>query len=554
MPAWNLDLWNRKNKEDPSAEFLNPQGTIDSLYDSVPDDLRTADGKKIVLRKPCLSNGNCGSGFSCIGGWCTNPYNDRGASNPGDCGPDKPNTPCKETFRVECSQPGSGCYYDKLKEGCCGNTTCYRVGAGVVTCECDDDGTRQKPCNKFCTNYWQANGELGPGCSEDITCSECFTCTEVGTSVENRVPICQSKSSFQSPPCWCSAGGNCPSGQGCNRTTGECEDSNNKAYCYSSSNFSCTEGGQNYNVKVCRPTAIAAQAAYNSTLKNICDKENKDKKNNKLDRCKGKCETTTREGSAPACPPQSSCKQVGSISGGGKTYTVTEVCDKTDVPESCKECDCNCSDECGPCKVCGEGGRCEPDPGCEDCGSSEESGGGRNAKLRFYGAWSTFSSALTSGGSGTPFGLCKTYSVPGGYNSLRFVCGIGVTTHIQFALPSRSSVGLVTFNSMSGVKSGCITSKLPAGACAQGLPNGNSRFMLTIDGSDPSPCTYVVYNRTESALTSGSFNYRCFMYPSSVPTIIKSPAFCSVSELNEMFNIPPGKGYSVYAQYRGDYG
>lgn len=552
MSNWNLVFWNKK-RNNHTDMFLNARKVRAALYGGLPDDTREAAGEEAAEFQACRSNNDCGSGFSCIGGWCTNPYNDRGASNPGDCGPDQPNTPCKETFRRECSQPGSGCYEDKLKEDCCGNRTCGRVGSGKVICTCDDDDSRLQACSKFCTSFSQANGKDGPGCSDGITCGECFSCTSLGGQSR---PICQSKSSFDNPPCWCSAGGGCASGQSCNRTTGECEDSDNKAYCYTSLNFSCREGGESYNVKVCRPTSSAAQAAYNSTLKSLCDKELGDDNNtgDESDPCKGDCQSVTTEGSIPpACPPGSSCKETGNISGGGKSYTITEICDKTDVPDSCKDCDCNCDDQCGYCQACSESGQCVPDPGCEDCGSDPETAGGRYPKLKIVAAWAPYNLRQTSGGGGTTIGLCKTTPYPGSYNSLVYYCGIGNTGKISYAVPAKTRVSLVTFSPMDGEVGGCKTDSLPDGACVKGLPNANARFFMTFNGSDPNGCTYVLYNTTNSALVSSSFYYSCSQTRSSLPKVITSPTFCNYSELNEMFNLPPGESYSVYDQYNGEY-
>jgi hypothetical protein len=51
----------------------------------------------------------------------------------------------------------------------------------------------------------------------------------------------------------------------------------------------------------------------------------------------------------------------------------------TNVPESCKECDCNCHNDCPSCQLCGADGTCYPDPNCSG-----------NFKSRWYLAGAPF--------------------------------------------------------------------------------------------------------------------------------------------------------------------
>jgi hypothetical protein len=45
---------------------------------------------------------------------------------------------------------------------------------------------------------------------------------------------------------------------------------------------------------------------------------------------------------------------------------VEKVCDKSNVPDTCGECDCNCEDDCPDCQYCDTNGKCQPDPDCCD--------------------------------------------------------------------------------------------------------------------------------------------------------------------------------------------
>jgi hypothetical protein len=49
----------------------------------------------------------------------------------------------------------------------------------------------------------------------------------------------------------------------------------------------------------------------------------------------------------------------------GKTCYFYNTWVTDDIPSECKECDCNCRNDCPDCQICGTDGTCQPDPACE---------------------------------------------------------------------------------------------------------------------------------------------------------------------------------------------
>jgi hypothetical protein len=49
----------------------------------------------------------------------------------------------------------------------------------------------------------------------------------------------------------------------------------------------------------------------------------------------------------------------------GKTCYFYNTWITADIPEECKECDCNCNNDCKDCEICSAQGTCEPDPDCD---------------------------------------------------------------------------------------------------------------------------------------------------------------------------------------------
>jgi len=54
----------------------------------------------------------------------------------------------------------------------------------------------------------------------------------------------------------------------------------------------------------------------------------------------------------------------------GKTCYFYNTWVTDDIPSECKECDCNCNNDCGDCEICNAQGECVRDPNC--CDSVED--------------------------------------------------------------------------------------------------------------------------------------------------------------------------------------
>ena len=200
-------------------------------------------------------------------------------------------------------------------DACCGAGRCCRYSGFGVQCYCGGCPPPLETCSKFCTAYQASNGVAAAGCTAENTCDECESCGSSG---------CVPKTSG---PCWCENG-----------SCGRCE--------------ACAESGTCVDDSAnCVPTSPDPDP---------------DPDPSPVDPCAGTCSTITVCGDQPAppCPPGSSCRTSGTITVGDRTCTLTEICDKNNVPDECKDCDCNCNDDCPDCKICNDNGNCEPDPVC----------------------------------------------------------------------------------------------------------------------------------------------------------------------------------------------
>lgn len=102
----------------------------------------------------CLTSSDCGSGWSCINGLCTDTTNQ--TSPPGtntSCGTSNP------------SPPGNDC-------GGCTSPGC----SGTVNCPPPGGGGFGGLCVPFCDEYLKANGEQSDLCDEGDTCPVCEEC------------------------------------------------------------------------------------------------------------------------------------------------------------------------------------------------------------------------------------------------------------------------------------------------------------------------------------------------------------------------------------------
>lgn len=242
-------------------------------------------------------------------------------------------------------------------DACCGQGRCCRLGS-YVQCFCGECPEPPQRCDKFCTFYQAANGESAPGCSEDNTCDECSNCVDYGNFQGTG---CEKKRGYG--PCWCEEGGRSCGGR-CDtcQEDGTCEEScENCQTCYSRSNYDC--GCGTVSIECCYSACDGSKGFH--TCVPDCD-ELCGTGSGTVDPCAGNCRTVTTctPDEPPPCPPKSSCRTSGTISAGGQTCTLTEICDKSNVPDSCGECDCNCEDDCPDCFLCGADGKCHPDPSC----------------------------------------------------------------------------------------------------------------------------------------------------------------------------------------------
>ena len=129
-------------------------------------------------------------------------------------------------------------------------------GDGLPACgygyACIDGYCREvKPCNKFCAEYYEANGEDAAGCNSDDRCDECTACNGDG----NGFSYCKLR---DSAPCWCpgAEGGRCdicsPSGT---LIPGVCLE------CASIQNYECGCGF--INIQVCQPEGTSGLSIVN---------------------------------------------------------------------------------------------------------------------------------------------------------------------------------------------------------------------------------------------------------------------------------------------------
>ncbi len=339
----------------------------------------------------CNDSSGCGSGWACIGGVCVQEESGSrsgsgntsgcggggtGGSLPGQCGAGtasyltmdkdlakvytealknlKPGDVLLRTAldggsigdgRIGISLNGkclkTGCSGTSTSLGtndaCCGKGRCCRLGS-VVQCFCGECPPPPQKCSQFCTSYLASNGTSASGCSETNTCDECSFCTDLGNFAGT---TCIPKSG--TGPCWCD--GN--SGNPCDSCS-ECQESG-----------TCEFVREN-----CYPTPIPP-----------INEPDPDDPGDGSDPCAGSCGTiTVCDGEPdPVCPPRHSCRQSGTIAVGARTCKLFEQCDKSDLPEECGFCDCNCNNDCPDCQICdSSSGVCTPDPICTTLSSTQQ--------------------------------------------------------------------------------------------------------------------------------------------------------------------------------------
>lgn len=315
----------------------------------------------------CFDSNNCASGWSCIGGKCA--QSNAGASGSGGgtsgCGDDADNRDkcgagdcTKSTCGASGNNPGN--------DTCCdGQKCCQRGDDGLVHCTCGPCPPPKVSCDAFCAAFYSAHGVRTMGCTEGNTCTQCEECRLVESFQPRQcVPL-----EPESAGCWCPQSIDEPPEE-CMKCmgTGEWrEDCENCQACYTV-NVDC--GCARTTQKCCEPGCITAGGQQSCTEKAwancyaACTSSDDDEPE---DPCIGECYGQHFcDGPLPPCPDGASCTDNGTISAGGRTCYVRTVCDKSGVPLECRDCDCNCSNDCKYCEICNEGGLCVPDPECKE--------------------------------------------------------------------------------------------------------------------------------------------------------------------------------------------
>lgn len=348
----------------------------------------------------CTSSSQCGSGYSCIGGRCIPPTESGSGSGGGtgsgnssaSCPPDPspvpppPDQDCGTTGPTSdagpCSSPGCGGAGggggNGYAEECCG-TRCCRIGGFGVQCYCGDCPPPGR-CQEYCDAFYKVNYRQAEGCSKPTICSECEYCSTIA-------PFALCRPYQSGGPCHCGGSNGC-SGQ-CEtcKEDGTCEyNCNNCTSCITLYNqlCNCLSGPRYVTIRCCTSTCNENNLSFVKCREDGCNNPSVCPPTDppKSDPCKGDCYTRTccveggppecdfppcvQPPSCPPCPPNSSCRNLGYISAGDETCYIEEVCDKSNVPDSCGECDCNCQDDCPDCQYCDANGTCQPDPDCCD--------------------------------------------------------------------------------------------------------------------------------------------------------------------------------------------
>ena len=313
----------------------------------------------------CTSSSQCPAGYACINGVCR--YMDVGggatggsAASAGDCNGNDPLSPCNQSTPNSCQQ-SPNCGSDPQPRDCCGSRCC-RFSAAGVQCFCGDCPPLPG-CNDYCTNYRAANGEDADNCGGK-SCDECSTCNN-----GECVPL------GSSAPCHCGQDQPCPGDcMKCvtdpeSSSLGECrltpDDCKSCATIY---NYRCPCNVVLPSVTACKPwgasgltaTDLAYAKAASMCQNSICP----DPKN---DPCAPQCQSRTfctDTGTGVASCPEG-WSQTGTLEAGGNRCVFCQKCSTDSLPESCKDCDCNCHDDCPPCQICNQSGQCVDDPKCK---------------------------------------------------------------------------------------------------------------------------------------------------------------------------------------------
>lgn len=345
--------------------------------------LETGSFKGFYAGTPCWNSDWCASGFACVGGICVEKASET-SSGTSDCG-DGSDGKCTASS----SSGADGCTTSSCEGGSCdssdcpGERTCRFDAFGTVNCYC---GTpEQQGCSSFCTAYQQSNGESSDGCS-GLACDECSYCDEIYVAATG---ICTPNNDCNSPAhCW---GSNSNCLDDCEYVTEEGEVKYDETNCYkcvervavqcSCGTFtnSCCYSISDWNktgkspVNRCAESFNCSQVCPPQTTPSIVP----------ADPCAGTySSSSTRCSAGGSCPPDLTdivpgrptapngqrYEYTGCIEANGEACWLYNVYDMSDLPDECKQCDCNCHNDCPECELCGSDGKCYPDPNCPTSG------------------------------------------------------------------------------------------------------------------------------------------------------------------------------------------
>jgi len=350
----------------------------------------------------CTSGNDCGAGYSCIDGKCTKVYTRDGSNyKPNTCGDNqiewqKCEKGQKSGPKDRCQKPTPGnCEKDPE---CPGEKCCRQQRDGSIRCVCGScEQTDASRCNVWCDQNFKAFGDVAAGCyTRDMEgfgecggniCDECQFCENDFFGPGGTCQLGEQDDPFNPLPCHCFS--RCAKADECyvcnkdvdSSSFGECvQTTQNCSQCCSISNYVCPQ---------C-PKVITGYSHHCEpvTSSRTCINALQDKLYRK---CAEECATdpdpcaptgsTSRcvEGSAPvdpltnpggpegiSCPLGKTCQYTGYIEAGGKTCYLYNTWVTADIPAECKECDCNCNNDCKSCEFCNAQGECQTDPECED--------------------------------------------------------------------------------------------------------------------------------------------------------------------------------------------
>ena len=389
----NYTLLHRINSQYAPQEYSYSSALTGGFYDA-----RKEQDRQKQLQRGCVNSNSCAAGYSCISGQCTKIWGSD-PSNVNSCGEISVEWPCASAENTGTEDCGNSNGPGSCQEQICGtgvdSRCCRQGGEGKVFCfcrKCGDEGQ----CDPFCDAYQKTNGEAGPGCTpangvhagfcnKDI-CSECQTCT---SSIFGGGKRCREATS--GVPCWCE-GAQCDAGgcEKCNKDPespgyGDCEYSQEGcADCCTVGNYLCSCGAVIPSLTHCEPHTSGVRQSCFSGLRNKAAEICEEACATEPDPC-APTGSITRcvDGSAPvdpltnpggpegiSCPEGKTCEYAGYMEVNGKTCYFYNTWVTENIPPECKECDCNCNNDCKDCEICNAQGECVRDPNC--CDSAED--------------------------------------------------------------------------------------------------------------------------------------------------------------------------------------